>query len=119
MRALKQYAKHLKRVKAFQEICADLKPEVLRELKRIEGGDAIVDGVEFHRTKKVTVRYAKDIKDILDDLKKQIDQQKKLAKESGKMTEKGTPTFDAEIPKAHKEETLREVPEYARHFGKS
>jgi hypothetical protein len=117
MNAIKLYAKHLIHAKAHADICADLKDQVLRELRQIETGKATASGVEFHRTTKVTTKYAQDIADILRDLKAQEEQQKKLAKESGKYREKRTPTFDASIPKSTEETVLAGVPDYRRHFG--
>jgi uncharacterized membrane-anchored protein YjiN (DUF445 family) len=117
MKAIQLYAKHLIRSKAHAEILADLKDQVLRELQRTEKGKAISCGVEFHLTKKITRKYAKDIADILKDLKAQEEQQKKLAEESGKFREKETPTFDASIPKSTEEKILAGVPDYKKHFG--
>jgi hypothetical protein len=117
MTAIKKYAKFLRRQKAYGRILEDLKPEVLRELKRRPDGKAAVDGVEFHITTKVTRRYPKDIQDILKDLQAQIDQQKKVAEESNKVTLSETATFDASIPKSAEDEVLSEVPDYKKHFG--
>jgi hypothetical protein len=117
MNAIQLYAKHLIKEKAHAEICADVKEQALRELQRLEDGKAEAFGVEFHLTTKVTTKYAKDIADILKDLKAQEEQQKKLAKESAKYREKRTPTFDASIPKSTEETILAGVPDYRKHFG--
>jgi hypothetical protein len=117
MNAIQLYARHLIRAKAHAAICADLKDQALRELQRTAAGKETADGVEFHLTTKVTLKYAKDIADILKDLKAQEEQQKKLAMESGKYRAKKTPTFDAAIPKSTEESILAGVPDYKKHFG--
>jgi len=117
MKALKLYAKHLAQKKAQEEILNDVKEEVLRELKRIPDGKAAVDGVEFHRTTKVSRKYAKDIQDILKDLQTQVDDQKKRAEESGKVKLTYRSTFDASIPAAAEADVLGRVRDYQKHFG--
>lgn len=117
MKALQLYAKYLIRLIAYEEICADIKKQALRELQKMQDGKSILEGVEFHLTNKVTTKYRKDIADILKDLTEQINQQKKLAKESGKYNETITPTFDASIPKSTKKLILSGVMDYAKHFG--
>jgi hypothetical protein len=115
MKAIKQYAKFLAKKKAYEAILDDLKGNVLRELKHL-GGKTNVAGVEFHTTVKVTRKYNKDIRDILKDLKEQMENQKKLAEESGKVRLTATPTFDAQIPKSAAKDVLSTVPDYVRHF---
>lgn len=117
MNALRLYAKHLVHKKAHEEILNNLKDQVLRELKKQPDGKAAVDGVDFHRTVKITRKYAKDIQDILKDLQAQIDDQKKRAEESGKVRLTPTETFDASIPKSSENEVLGRVRDYQKHFG--
>jgi hypothetical protein len=117
MKSLKLYAKYLKRMKAYDAICKDIKPEVLRELKKIKDGKASVGGVDFHLSSKTTRRYPKDIQEILGNLEEQITQQKKVAEEAGKVTVTSTESFDASIAEATKDIVLAEVTDFKKHFG--
>lgn len=117
MNNLKQYAKYYKRLKAYEKICADLKPAVLRELKKEDGGKACILGVDFHITNKAIRRYPKDVQAILNNLKSDMEIQKKLAEDAGKVTITHTETFDASIAEATEQTVLSEVSDYARYFG--
>lgn len=118
MKNIKKYALLLVKRDAIDEILKDLKNGVLRELKKLPEGKQIVEGVDFHRTFAVTRKYAKDIADVLKDLKKKIEEQKKRAEDAGKVRITKTETFDAEIPKQMKEQLFDEVAEYRHHFNK-
>jgi hypothetical protein len=117
MQSLKQYAKYFARVKAYEKICAELKSQVILDLKRQPDGRAAVNGVEFHLTKKVEKKWARDIQAVLDNLREEIKQQQKMAEDAGKVTYKETPTFDAAIPKATVEDVLGRIPDYGKFFG--
>jgi uncharacterized protein YukE len=106
-------------MKAQERICADLKNDVLRELKKQPNGKAIVSGVEFHTTIKRSAKYPKDVKEILDNLKNQIDEQKKRAEDAGTVKYSSTDAFDASIPKSSEKEILIGESDYKKHFGVS
>lgn len=118
MKAIEQYAKHFAAKKAEEKILEDLKQSVLSELRRVQDGKYNVHGVEFHLTAKATRRYPKDIKEILDNLQSQIDEQKKVAEEAGKVKISKKETFDASIPKSTEVDVLSKIKEYAKYFGK-
>lgn len=118
MVALKQYAKHFKKMLAQQKILADLKKQALRELKKQPNGQAIVGGVELHMTKKKTATiYPEDIAKILENLKTQTKEQIKRAEDAGQVKCKFRETFDAAVPKSAQKRILSEDKDYARHFG--
>jgi hypothetical protein len=106
-------------MKAQERICADLKNTVLRELKKQPNGKAIVSGVEFHTTIKRLAKYPKDVKEILANLKNQIDEQKKRADDAGTVKYATTDSFDASIPKSSEKKILVGETDYKRHFGVS
>jgi len=118
MKSIKKYALLLTRREALDAVLKDLKSDVLRELKKLPEGKQVVEGVEFHRTFAVTRKYAKDIADVLKDLKKKVEEQKKRAEDAGKVRIIKTETFDAEIPTSAKELLFDEVTEYRHHFNK-
>lgn len=117
MSAIKIYSKHLASKKAIERILDDLKDSVIRELNRMPDGKAAVNGIEFHKTIKTTRRYPKDIREIIENLQSQIDEQKKVAEEAGKVTISETPTFDASIPKAIEKDVFSKIPAYKKYFG--
>ena len=113
---LNQYARHYIAQKAHEKICADLSKQVIRELRKTEGG-AVVDGIELHVSNTVKKTYAKDIQACLDELNFKIDEQKKIAVDAGKVTEKYTPYVKGFIPKSNSKQILARVSDYAKHFG--
>lgn len=117
MRALKLYSKYLKRKLAYENILKELKDECLRELKRTENGKAVVDGVEYHLTKKVERKYMPNVEEELKKLRKMIDEIKELEEKEGRVILKEKETFDSYIPASSLEAMLAEVPEYRKFFG--
>lgn len=117
MSKIKLYAKFLKKKKAIDRILSDLHTPVLRELGRVPDGKISVDGVEFHTTIKRTAKYARDVEAILKNLRAQIDEQKHVAEEAGKVEFDEKDTFDAAIPKSTEKAALTTVPEYRKYFG--
>lgn len=113
MRALKKYSMLLKRKLAYEEMLKDIKNEVLRELKKCDNGQAVVDEVEYHTTIKVSNKYPKD-------LTEQIKAMQEKAKDQGLVKTKESDSFDAYIPKSSKVLVLaRAVPEFKKFFGLS
>jgi hypothetical protein len=103
-------------MKAQEKICADLSKQVIRELRKTEGG-AVVDGIELHISNKVSRTYAPDIQACLDELNFKIDEQKKIAEDACKVTQKTIPFVKGFIPKATAKQVLARVSDYAKHFG--
>jgi len=113
---LNQYARHHIAQKAQEKICTDLQKQVIRELRKTEGS-AVVEGIELHISNTVKRTYAKDIQACLDELNFKIEEQKKIAADAGKITEKATPYVKGFIPKANAKQILARVHDYAKHFG--
>jgi hypothetical protein len=118
MNALKLYANHLKQSKVHDAILSDLRSKVLRELKRMPNGKAVVDGVEFYCTTKVTRHYSKDVRDMLDDLQATCETLKERAEISGKVKLEKRPSFDAAIPKSAEKRLLKPLRDFQKYFGK-
>lgn len=117
MKATKKYAKFLKKKLAYEEILKDLQEPVLRELKKAENGQAIVDEVEFHVTRKFDRKYSTEIEAQLKEKRKQIEEIKEVEEKAGRVVLKEKPSFDAYIPKSTREDVLAEVPDYKKHFA--
>ena len=116
MNALKEYTKHFIAARAHEAICKDLSKQVIRELRKTEGG-ATVDGIDHCVSNKSKTTYADDVQACLDNLNKQIKQQKHVAEEAGKLTVKYTPFVKSTIPKSTKKQILARVHDYAKYFG--
>lgn len=117
MNALKLYAQHLKQRKVHEQIMDDLKAEVLRELKKLPGGKTAIDGVEFHRTTKVTRKFHKDIQELLDQYYSENERLKERAEKAGLVRLIKKPTFDAAIPKSTERKVLKPLREFQKYFG--
>jgi len=117
MNALKLYAKHHIAAKAHEKICADLAKAALREFNKQDGKKVIVLGVEFSATRNVKKIFAKDIQACIDDYKEKIEEQKRVAKEAGKVKEYSTSAIKATIPKSTVKQILATVRDYAKYFG--
>jgi hypothetical protein len=116
MNALKEYTKNFIAMKAHEAICKDLSKQVIRELRRTEGGTTI-DGVDHCVSNKSKTTYADDVQSCLDSLNEQIEQQKHVAEEAGKVTVQFTPHVKSTIPKSTKKQILARVRDYAKYFG--
>jgi hypothetical protein len=117
MNALKLYAQHLKQRKVHEQIMEDLKAKVLRELKKIPGGKTAIDGVEFHRTTKVTRKFHKEIQELLDQYHSENERLKECAEEAGLVRLIKKPTFDAAIPKSSERKILKPLHAFQKYFG--
>jgi hypothetical protein len=108
MKNLKIYSKYYKKVQALNEILKDLKPAVLRELKKCPDGQAIVDDVEYHRTIKITKTYPKEVTEAINSLRENADL----------VSSKETESFDAYIPKSVKDEVLaKSSTDFKKYFS--
>ena len=116
MNALKEFTKHFIAAKAHEAICKDLSKQVIRELRKTEGG-ATVDSVDHCVSNKPKNTYADDVQACLDSLNEQIKQQKHVAEEAGKVTVKYTPYIKSTIPKSTKKQILARIRDYANYFG--
>lgn len=115
-KALKAYSKAYKQLKAYEAICKDLKKEVLRDLNKEPEGKAVVEGVEFHKSKKVEKSFPR-IQPILDKLNAKIKQLKDTAEQTGNFKTKETPNFNASIPKSVTDSVLASCcKDYKRRF---
>lgn len=117
MNALNQYAKHYIIAKAHEKICADLAKSTLREFNKQDEKKVSILGVEFTATRTVKKLFAKDIQACIDDYKDKIEEQKRVAKEAGKVKEYSTPAIKATIPKSTVKQILATVHDYAKYFG--
>ena len=111
MKNLKLYSKYLKKKLAADEILKDLKPLALRELKRCEDGQAVVDDVEYHLTTKTETVYPESVTEKIKELREE-------ARESGKTKIKTFEAFDASIPKSVKDVVLSKVADFKKYFVK-
>lgn len=115
--SLLKYAHAYKRLKAYDAICKDLKKSALRELQRTKEQKAIVSGVEFHVTRKVSKTFPR-LKPILDKLTAKIAQLKETAISTGQYKTTEAVSFDAEIPKSAAKELLaKSTKDFAEHFA--
>lgn len=117
MRSLRKYAKYLKKKLAYESILKDLQEPALRELRKQENGQAIVDEVEFHVTKKVTKEFSTRTEELLAEMREKTKQLKEMDERDGLVVIKEKETFDAYIPKSTKEDVLAEVNDYKKHFA--
>lgn len=117
MKSLKKYAKFLKKKLAYEEILKDLQEPCLRELRKADNGQAIVDEVEFHITKKVERKYSDVIEVILKEKRKSIKEIQDEEEKAGRVELKEKITFDAYIPKSTREDVLAEVLDYKKYFS--
>ncbi|MCZ7608871.1 MAG: hypothetical protein M5U17_01780 [Ignavibacterium sp.] len=117
MKSLKKYAKFLKKKLAYEEILRDLQEACLRELRKEDNGQAIVDEVEFHLTKKTERKYSNAIEEVLRAKRKEIKDMQEAEEEAGRVVLKHKETFDSYIPKSTREDVLAEVLDYKKHFS--
>lgn len=111
---IKLHAKIYAKIKALQAVADDLKPAVLKELKKMPDKKAIENGVEYHVTTSSRKSFtAKKVKDLTAELK----ELKEAETAAGRYKETITETFDAYVPKSAEEEIFSNAaPEYKKHF---
>lgn len=117
MKALKMFAKYLKRKLAYEAILKDIQEPALRELRKCDDGQAVVDDVEFHMTKKTEKKFNAAVDEELKDLRKKVDDIKLKAENEGSVIITEKETFDSSIPKSVKDDVLSQVPDFKKHFG--
>lgn len=117
MRTLKKYAKYLKKKLAYEAILKDLQEAALRELRKQENGQAIVDEVEFHVTRKFERKYSDAIEEMLKEARAKIKEIQENEEKAGRVVMKEKESFDAYIPKSTKEDVLAEINDFKKHFS--
>ncbi len=117
MKSLKKYARFLKKKLAYEEILKDLQETCLRELRKADNGQAIVDEVEFHLTKKTERKYSDSVEETLKAKRKEIKDLQEEEEKAGRVVLKYKETFDSYIPKSTREDVLAEVTDYKKHFS--
>jgi len=92
-----KHSKIYSKIKALQAVADDLKPSVLRELKKMPDNKAIENGVEYHITSSSRKTFtSKKVKELTAELK----EVKEAETAAGRYKETVTETFDAYVPKS-------------------
>jgi len=108
--ALTKYAGAYSKMKAFEAIANSFKKDALAVLNKAPKGMAVVNGIEFHKTKRVTTELSEPVK-------KKIAKIRERAIADGAAKVRVTKTIAAHIPKSTVKAILSKSCEaYKKHF---
>lgn len=109
--ALNAYAKHYSQMQASKALCEKFKAQAIKELTKKPKGQAVVAGIEFHKSSSTSV-------DLPESIKNRIKAIRKKAVDDGIAKVKTTKTIVGTIPKSTVNAVLSKASkDYLKHFG--